>query len=287
MFLSLPPVIRPSWRGSWCPKSPTCPQEPQPCGFCHFWNPKSWSRGWIWKQNGLVLAVVSHLVSDVLQFRQQRQKPWGVAMCSVRAQCFARCPGWAVLPDTSCSPRGALPKAWCSLRSCCCWSHCSLHPPGLTPACSKGGEFGWCPLRCLQQSAVLFARSWRCTAPHRMRLFGAFGSTLCTSLPCNPILHKRSHLPTGVFIRPMDVAAGFSWHRLCPFLSCIWGLFSATLLSLFTYHGDSSSRRDLSPRDLGVKRGCSLSALRWLSASKAPCGAPWMAWMDQKESMVS
>lgn len=104
MFLSLPPVIRSSWRGSWRPKSPMCPQEPQPCGFCHFWNPKSWSRGWIWKQNRLVLAFVSHLVSDVLQFRQQRQEPWGEAMGSVRAWCSARCPGWAVLLDTPCSP---------------------------------------------------------------------------------------------------------------------------------------------------------------------------------------
>lgn len=65
-----------------------------------------------------------------------------------------------------------------------------------------------------------------------------------------PYFIKRSHLPMQVFIRPVNIATGFSWHRFCLFLCYIGGLFSAMLLSLFTYPGESSSLWNISPRHL-------------------------------------
>lgn len=74
---------------------------------------------------------------------------------------------------------------------------------------------------CGGHSNGLFIRSCRDSAPRRIRPFSEFRVNLCAVPSCNTVLYKRSHQPMQVFISPMNIATGFSWHRFCLFCAIL------------------------------------------------------------------
>lgn len=97
---------------------------------------------------------------------------------------------------------------------------------------------------------------------------------------------KCSHLPMQVFIRPVNIATGFSWHRFCLFFV----LYRRPILCTAPFIVHLPWRQQLAVKYISqashANRAFSLTDLRWLSVSKIPCRGPWTSWPDQEESVM-
>ena len=111
------------------------------------------------------------------------------------------------LTSTSKHPVSPSLSPWHGVLSCVL-----LQVPLLTAPSWAGGKVSHLGDICLWwfqpwPSVGLFIRNCRYAAPHRIRLLGEFCSSLCSSLTCNTVLYKCSHLPMQGFIRLTNTAA--------------------------------------------------------------------------------
>lgn len=111
------------------------------------------------------------------------------------------------LTSTSKHPVSPSLSPWHGVLSCVL-----LQVPLLTAPSWAGGKVSHLGDICLWwfqpwPSVGLFIRNCRYAAPHRIRLLGEFCSSPCSSLTCNTVLYKCSHLPMQGFIRLMNTAA--------------------------------------------------------------------------------